>query len=81
MECPRSHQAAWTDSPLGFDAQGNLTPLSPFDGPRQLFDEAFAELFECSSHGEFGVKLDGVVEFASPDCWVLGPNGEKLFRT
>jgi len=46
-----------------------------------LFGEGFDKLYECRTHGEFGVKADGTSEFADPDTWVEGPNGEKLFRS
>ena len=44
-----------------------------------FFGEGFDKVYECPTHGEFGVKGEQV-EFADPDTWVEGPNGEKLFR-
>jgi hypothetical protein len=45
-----------------------------------IFGQGFDKVYECVTHGEFGVKTDGEVEFSEPDTWVEGPNGEKLFR-
>ncbi len=38
------------------------------------------EIFICQNHGEFGLIDGGDPFFYSPDAYVLGPNGEKLFR-
>jgi hypothetical protein len=51
-----------------------------------IFGSGFDRVYECVTHGEFGVLKpaeDGEparVEFVEPDTWVEGPNGEKLFR-
>ena len=50
------------------------TPVPPLHGHR------FDKLFACPTHGEFGTRPDGSFEFEDPDTYVLGPNGEKLFR-
>jgi hypothetical protein len=38
------------------------------------------EVFECQHHGEFGLLDDGPPFFYEPDTYVLGPDGQKLFR-
>jgi hypothetical protein len=45
-----------------------------------IFGQGFDKVYECPTHGEFGVKTEGDAEFSDPDTWVEGPNGEKLFR-
>lgn len=51
-----------------------------------IFGQGFDKVYECVTHGEFGIlkpAVDGEparVEFVEPDTWVEGPNGEKLFR-
>lgn len=91
MKCPK----CGADAALVHEQKDkDLRPFTDLDGtttfptiddildaqPKHIFDEAFSRVFECSTHGEFGVKSDGVPEFTEPDTWVEGPNGEKLFR-
>jgi hypothetical protein len=38
------------------------------------------EIFKCAKHGEYGLLDDGPPFFYEPDTYVLGPNGEKIFR-
>lgn len=80
--CVRTHAAKWIGEhvPIFHDERGRSYPASPFDGPARVFDTRFTELWSCPTHGEFGVKADGQAEFVHPDAWVVGPNGEKLFR-
>lgn len=41
----------------------------------------FDEMWVCPHHGHFGkLRNTGQIEFAEEDTWVMGPNGEKLFR-
>lgn len=46
-----------------------------------FFGVEYEKVYECSTHGEYGIREDGTAEFETPDAWVVGPNGEKLFRT
>lgn len=44
-------------------------------------DVDFDEIHTCPVHGDFAIRADGSALFAEPDCFVTGPNGERLFRT
>lgn len=80
---PSTH--AWEKSagPVagGWLAIKNHTP-KVIDDPDFNFEvwKNCREIFVCRTHGEFGLVDGGAPFFYEPDAYVMGPNGEKLFR-
>ena len=68
----------------------------PIDSPEHIFGSGpledpfywlhdqklrdFVSVYECPTHGHYGILPDGEIVFAEPDIWVDGTNGKRLFR-